>query len=102
MLTIIDCLKKWQPVLTGTRFDILTDHTPLTHWKTQRDLSRRQIRWNEVLAQFDTDIKYIPGITNTAADALSTYPYVQGSSEPTEEVDEIWISIGCHFRFNWK
>ena len=35
MLAIIDCLKKWQPVLTGTRFDILTDHAPLTHWKKQ-------------------------------------------------------------------
>jgi len=91
MLAIIDCLKKWQPVLTGTRFDILTDHAPLTHWKTQRDLSPRQIRWNEVLAQFDTDIKYIPGITNTAADALSRYPYVQDSSE--EESNGIWVDI---------
>jgi hypothetical protein len=92
MLAIIDCLKKWQPVLTGTRFDILTDHAPLTHWKTQRDLSPRQIRWNEVLAQFDTDIKYIPGITNTAADALSRYPYVQDSSEG--ESNGIWVDIG--------
>ena len=92
MLAIIDCLKKWQPVLTGTRFNILTDHAPLTHWKTQRDLSPRQIRWNEVLAQFDTDIKYIPGITNTAADALSRYPYVQDLSE--EESNEIWVDIG--------
>jgi uncharacterized protein YuzE len=91
MLAIIDCLKKWQPVLTGTRFDILTDHAPLTHWKTQRDLSPRQIRWNEVLAQFDADIKYIPGITNTAADALSRYPYVQDSSE--EESNGIWVDI---------
>ena len=31
MLAIINCLKKWQPVLTGTRFDILTNHAPLTH-----------------------------------------------------------------------
>jgi hypothetical protein len=77
MLAIIDCLKKWEPVLTGTRFEILTDHAPLTHWKTQKDLSPRQIRWNETLSRFDTDIHHIPGITNTAADALSRYPYVQ-------------------------
>jgi hypothetical protein len=94
MLAIIDYLKKWQPILTGTRFDILTDHTPLIHWKTQRDLSPRQIRWNEVLTQFDTDIKYIPGITNTTADVLSRYPYVQESSEPADEANEIWIDIG--------
>jgi hypothetical protein len=89
MLAIIDCLKKWQPVLTGTRFDILTDHAPLIHWKTQRDLSPRQIRWNKVLVQFDTDIKYIPGITNTTADALSRYPYVQESNEPADEANEV-------------
>jgi hypothetical protein len=41
MLAIIDCLKKWQPILTSTRFDILTDYALLTHWKTQRDLSSR-------------------------------------------------------------
>ena len=31
MLAIIDCLKKWEPQLSGTRFEILTDHAPLTH-----------------------------------------------------------------------
>ena len=41
--------------------------------------------------QFDTDIKYIPGITNTAADALSRYPYVQDSNE--EESHGIWVDI---------
>jgi hypothetical protein len=51
MLAIIDCLKKWEHILTGTRFEILTDHAPLTHWKTQKDLSPRQIRWGETLAR---------------------------------------------------
>jgi RNase H-like domain found in reverse transcriptase len=77
MLSIVDCLKLWEPQLTGTWFEVLTDHKPLTHFKTQRDLSPQQIRWNEALAQFDIDIHYIPGISNSAADALSRYPYVQ-------------------------
>jgi hypothetical protein len=77
MLAIIDCLKKWEPQLTGTRFETLTDHAPLTHWKTQRDLSPRQVRWNETLTRFDTDIRHIPGISNSATDALSCYPYAQ-------------------------
>jgi len=29
------------------------------------------------LAWFDTNIKHIPGISNSAADALSRYPYAQ-------------------------
>ena len=47
---MLDCLKKWEPILTGTRFEILTDQAPLTHWKTQKYLSLRQICWNEFLA----------------------------------------------------
>jgi hypothetical protein len=77
MLAIIDCLKKFEPHLTGIRFDILTDHAPLTHWQTQTEMSPRQIRWNETLTRFDANIQHIPGISNPAADALSRYPYVQ-------------------------
>jgi hypothetical protein len=77
MLAIIDCLKKFEPHLIGIKFDILTDHAPLTHWQTQKELSPHQIRWNETLTRFDATIQHIPGITNSAADALSRYPYVQ-------------------------
>ena len=34
MLAIVDCLKKWEPQLSGLRFEVLTDHAPLIHWKT--------------------------------------------------------------------
>src|ERR1700737_759094 len=80
LLAIISCMKHWLPQLTGTRFEVLTDHAPLRHWKTQKDLSKRQIRWLNFLCDFDFDIHYIPGITNTAADALSRYPYAQSAS----------------------
>ena len=56
MLAIIDCLKKFEPHLTGIKFEILTDHAPLTHWQTQKELSPYQIRWNETLTQFDAQI----------------------------------------------
>ena len=77
MLAIISCMKHWYPQLTGTHFTVLSDHAPLQYWKTQRDLSKRQIRWLDFLSNFDFDIKYIPGITNRAADALSRYPHAQ-------------------------
>jgi len=44
MLAIVECMKHWYPQLTGTRFEVLTDHAPLKYWKTQRDLSKRQAR----------------------------------------------------------
>jgi Reverse transcriptase (RNA-dependent DNA polymerase)/RNase H-like domain found in reverse transcriptase/Integrase zinc binding domain/Chromo (CHRromatin Organisation MOdifier) domain/Retrotransposon gag protein len=77
MLAIISCMKHWYPQLTGTHFTVLSDHAPLQYWRTQRDLSKRQIRWLDFLSDFDFDIKYIPGITNKAADALSRYPFAQ-------------------------
>ena len=83
MLVIVIVLKKWEPILTGTRFEILTDHAPLTHIKTQHDLSPGQIRWNEFLLHFNTDIQYIPGVSNSAADALSHVPH-PAPSTPVE------------------
>jgi len=41
----------------------------------QRNISPRQICWNEFLSCFDTDIHYIPGVSNSAADALSHVPH---------------------------
>jgi hypothetical protein len=81
MLAIVDCLKKFEPHLTGIKFDFLTDHRLLTHWQTQKELSPRQLRWNETLSRFDAQIHHIPGISNSAADALSRYPYVQSQDE---------------------
>ena len=95
MLAIIDCLKKWEPQLSGLRFEVLTDHVPLTHWKTQKQLSPRQIRWNETLSRFDFDIHHIPGIANSAADALSRYPYVQTESTSAMVSAITSVAIDC-------
>ena len=77
MLAIVERMKHWYPQLTATRFEVLTHYAPLKYWKTQRHLSKRQIRWLDFLCDFDFDIKHIPKIINTAADALSRYPYAQ-------------------------
>lgn len=87
MLAIVECMKHWYPQLMGIRFEVLTDHVPLQHWKTQRTLSKRQLRWMEFLSEFDFDIKHIPGVTNTAADALSRYPFAQVNEVLTVEID---------------
>ena len=50
-------------------------------------LSKRQLRWLDLLSEFDFDIQHIPSITNTAADALSWYPFAQVNEVLIIEVD---------------
>ena len=74
LLAIVKALKKWRTSLLGTHFDIFTDHRTLEYFQSQKDMSRRQMRWSMYLADFNYDITYIRGEANTAADALSRMP----------------------------
>jgi hypothetical protein len=38
------------------------------------------------MSQFDYDIKYIPSISNSAADALSRYPYIQAETSAVNTI----------------
>ncbi len=72
-LAIILALREWRHYLDGSRFRIVvqTDHAPLKHLDTQPNLSKRQIRWMQHMAEFDYEIEYTPGKGNVVADALS-------------------------------
>jgi hypothetical protein len=61
LLAIIRALKKWRSDLLGAPITIYTDHHTLENFDHQKDLSRRQARWQEFLAQYDHHIVYIPG-----------------------------------------
>jgi hypothetical protein len=74
MLAIVRALKKFRADLLGTHFTVYTDHRTLECFKGQRDLSRRQARWQEFLAEYNFEIKYLKGEENTVADALSHMP----------------------------
>jgi hypothetical protein len=74
LLAIVRALKKWRSDLLGTQIYVYTDHRTLENFDTQKDLSRRQLRWQEFLSQYDMSITYIRGVDNTVADALSRLP----------------------------
>ncbi|SAM00104.1 hypothetical protein [Absidia glauca] len=50
---------------------VFTDHKNLEYFTTTRNLSRRQVRWAEILGDYNFKIEYRPGKKNGAADALS-------------------------------
>jgi hypothetical protein len=82
LLSIVRALKKWRSDLLGGHFFIYTDHRTLENFNTQKDLSRRQLCWQEYLSQYKMSITYIKGEDNTVADALSRIP---PNSFPDEE-----------------
>ncbi|MGH7240309.1 MAG: RNase H-like domain-containing protein, partial [Candidatus Saccharimonadales bacterium] len=77
LLAVVHALKKWRVYLLGVHFKVRTDHESLKYLMTQKDLSRRQARWQELLADYDFEIAYTPGKTNSVADSLSRYPFHQ-------------------------
>ena len=74
LLAIVRALKKFRADLVGVPFTVRTDHATLKNFMDQRDLSRRQARWQEFFAQYDFVIEYLPGEQNTVANALSRLP----------------------------
>jgi hypothetical protein len=76
LLAIIVALKSWRHYLMGSKFTItiMSDHKSLTQFKTQPQLSGRQARWQDVLANYNFDIQYVEGKANVVADGLSRRP----------------------------
>ena len=72
MLAVVSCLKFWAPELKACGpFTILTDHKNLEYFMVKRQLSERQIRWYETLANFQFSLIYRPGVEAFIPDALS-------------------------------
>ncbi|GJS93059.1 putative reverse transcriptase domain-containing protein [Tanacetum coccineum] len=68
---VVFALKIWRHYLYGTKCTVFTDHKSLQHILDQKELNMRQRRWLELLADYDCEIRYHPGMANVVADALS-------------------------------
>lgn len=77
LLAVLTALNEWRCYLEGAahKFTIVSDHHPLTHLQTQPSLSRRQVRWVEILQRYDWLWQYRPGRINVA-DPLSRIPKI--------------------------
>ncbi|THH17415.1 hypothetical protein EUX98_g9138 [Antrodiella citrinella] len=71
MLAGVESMRRHRDILLGAHFTWITDHRGLTHLLSQRNLSGRQARWLERISEYDFEVKYVPGIENVLADALS-------------------------------
>jgi hypothetical protein len=71
LLAMVHALQRWKMLLLGMKINVMSDHNSLTYLLKQRNLSRRQARLTELLADFDLQFHYIKGEDNSVANALS-------------------------------
>ncbi len=89
LLSIVASLVHWRAYLHGQRFTVFNDHESLKYLHSQDKLSDRQVRWLNVLDQYDFTFVAVRGKTHIGADALSR----QGHEAPsTEESDQLLLN----------
>ena len=71
LLAIYDSVKKEQVYWKGNKFIVYTDHHPLTHLQTSKEIVNRRYRWIEFLQELAAIIRYIPGKDNVVADYIT-------------------------------
>ena len=87
MLAIIRALDEWQHYLEEAKheIEIRTDHKILEYFKQLQKLTRRQVRWVQILQNFWFKLGYIPGSANPP-DILSRMDNLKTGKEDNEEV----------------
>jgi hypothetical protein len=87
LLAIVSAFTHWRQYLEFSQQTtiVITDHKNLEYFKTTRNLSRRQVRWSEILSDYNFVIQYRSGKANGAADALSRRdnPFSGGTASKT-------------------
>jgi transposase InsO family protein/predicted aspartyl protease len=103
LLAIVKCIKEWNSELRGLTkpFLILTDHKNLEPFTVKKRLNERQVRWAELLSEFNFKLEHRPGKEATIPDALSRreqdVPQGEDDSRLAERdqtvlPEQLWIS----------
>ena len=89
LLAIYLAIKQFRNFVEGRSFHIITDHKPLIFALSTkpRHQSPRQIRHLDFIGQFTSDIRYIKGSANLAADALSRIEVDAVHTPPVPGID---------------
>ena len=70
LAVVVFSLKIWRHYLYGIHVDVYIDHKSLQYVFTLKELNPRQIRWLELLKDYDKSVLYHPGKANVIVGAL--------------------------------
>ncbi|KAL4134764.1 hypothetical protein QTP88_006479 [Uroleucon formosanum] len=88
LCAIVWGVKQFRPYLLGQKFTIITDHRALTWLFNIKDPGSRLTRWRLKLEEYEYEIQYKQGTSNTNADALSRIHPVVTRSKSASEIAE--------------
>jgi hypothetical protein len=87
LLAIVWGVRYFRPYLYGTKFTIVTDYKPFTWIMSVKDPGSRLLRWRIKLEEYDYEIVFKKGTSNTNADALSRVNRLGADEGVPEEKD---------------
>ena len=91
-LAAVWACEKFNDYILGTEFTLETDHRPLVPLLTSTDLSKlppRNLRFRLRMARYSPEVKYVQGVHQNTADALSQAPTSQPTQKDLTLVEEI-------------
>ena len=91
LLAIYLSVRHFRPFLEGRVFHVATDHRALqSALPCSADrYTPREVRHLQFISEFTTDIRYVPGVSNDAADALSRATISSVTDNPTVTLADI-------------
>ena len=91
LLVIVKVMHHWCHYCQSVRHQIvvLTDHANLVWFMTTSNLTQRQLKWAEKLAEYDFKITYWEGKKNSADDLLRQSDYKLSKTVSTSTAAEI-------------
>jgi len=94
LLAIIRCFEHWRSELKCTELliQMFIDHQALKIFMKNKQLSRRQANYLNILSKFNFQIIFRSGKTNTKADALTRMP-LANVSEPAQRLEDRFQTI---------
>lgn len=71
LANVVFALKIWRHYLSGSRFEVFSDHKSLKYLFNQNELNMRKRSWLKFMKDYDFCLSYHPSKANIVVDALS-------------------------------